>query len=299
MPVTKIEYKGWKNAVRLEAGGLELVVVLDVGPRIMHLGFKNGRNVFGEFPEQAGQSGEAKWMLRGGHRLWVAPENKPLTYELDNGPARYDEIPGGLRILQSPGPLTGIQKIMEIKYLEKEKKVSVVHTLKNAGSKAVACAPWALSVMAPGGLAMIPLPGVEAPGDRVTPNQNWALWSYTDLADRRWAIGSEYILLRHDATRGPTKIGIGQRDGWMGYLVDGHLFLKYFHRIEGAEYPDFNVNCEVYADERIVELETLGPLASLEPGQSASHEEQWALFKDIPDCTNEEEVQLEISSYVL
>ena len=63
--------------MRLTGGAWELVIVLDVGPRIMHFGFKGGANVFGELDEQLGKSGEASWMLRGGHRLWVAPEHKP------------------------------------------------------------------------------------------------------------------------------------------------------------------------------------------------------------------------------
>jgi hypothetical protein len=92
---------------------------------------------------------------------------------------------------------------------------------------------------------------------------------------------------------------LAEREGWIAYLVDGYLFVKHFHRVEDAQYPDNNVNCEIYTDERILELETLGPLTDLKPGQSIQHEEQWSLFKDVGECTNEEEVEVNVLPFVM
>jgi hypothetical protein len=33
----------------------------------------------------------------------------------------------------------------------------------------------------------------------------------------------------------------------------------------------------VYVDDRFIELETLGPLVTLEPGATTTHREQWSL----------------------
>jgi hypothetical protein len=49
-----------------------------------------------------------------------------------------------------------------------------------------------------------------------------------------------------------------------------------------VKYPDFGCNCEVYTDKHSLELETLGPLRTLEPEMAAEHTEHWWLFKDIP-----------------
>ena len=80
------DYHGWPNSYRITDGNIELVVTTDVGPRIMRYGFADGQNLFYECPPQLGGTGEPWWLLRGGHRLWIAPELIPETYALDNGP---------------------------------------------------------------------------------------------------------------------------------------------------------------------------------------------------------------------
>jgi len=55
---------------------------------VIRYGFIGGQNVFKEFADQLGRSGEATWQPRGGHRIWIAPEVVPDTYARDNGPVR-------------------------------------------------------------------------------------------------------------------------------------------------------------------------------------------------------------------
>lgn len=285
-----IEYGGWKRNIRVSNGRLELIITLDVGPRILHFGACGCGNVFSVFPEQLGRKARGKWMLWGGHRLWVAPEHKPRTYELDNGPIELERIRGGVRVVAPPGPITGLQKSIEIRFDDRSNGVEVAHTLTNTLRRPVECAPWALSVMAPRGLAILPLPPVVSHDDRVTPNQNWSLWSYTDLSDPRIRVGSKFVLIRQDPRRGPTKLGMAQREGWVGYLRRGELFVKLFARDDRGLYPDGNVNLEVYTDRRILELETLAPLGALKPGASATHKERWHLFQGVPACASERDV---------
>ncbi|MFH0953493.1 MAG: hypothetical protein V1873_04100 [Verrucomicrobiota bacterium] len=294
MAVEMVPYGGWQKNLRLANDETELIVTLEVGPRIIHYGFKKGRNIFGEFREQRGGKGEAKWMLRGGHRLWVAPEQKPRTYELDNRAVQFREIEGGVSVVAEPGLLTRLRKAMDIRMAEDRNEVTVVHRLTNEGKTPVECSPWALTVLAPGGTAIIPLPPFELRDDRWTPNQNWSLWSYTNLADPRWNIGSRCILLKQDPKRGPTKLGLAQREGWAAYLLDRRLFVKWFERKAEGVYPDGDVNFEVYADQRILELETLGPLAELAPGESVSHEERWALYRNVPRCATQKDINARI-----
>src|SRR5882757_10175999 len=86
--VQKTEYKGWKNCYRVSNGEVELIVTADVGPRVIRYGFVGGQNLFKEFKEQLGKSGEKAWQARGGHRLWIAPEAVPESYALDNTPVK-------------------------------------------------------------------------------------------------------------------------------------------------------------------------------------------------------------------
>ena len=58
--------------------------------------------------------------------------------------------------------------------------------------------------------------------------------------------------------------------------------------ISGARYPDFGCNFEVFTNPDFLELETLGPLVELQPGEVVEHVEHWWLFGDVPSGENEE-----------
>ncbi|MDD5707579.1 MAG: hypothetical protein PHR35_16785 [Kiritimatiellae bacterium] len=285
-----VQFNGW-NAIRLANAQVELIVTRDVGPRILRFAYAGGTNVFAEFADQQGGTGEGEWMIRGGHRLWAAPEAKPWSYELDNVPYEAaDEIENGVRVRQAPGPVTGLAKQMEIALAPDENKVTVKHTLTNQSRKRVKCAVWALSVMGPDGQAVIPLPAKIPHTERLTHNQNWSLWGYTDLSDPRWSLGRDCLLFRQDRSRGPNKIGIAHREKWVAYQREDLLFVKYFDFQEGADYPDGGVNFETFSNEQMLEIESLGPLVSLKPGESATHVEAWKLSRDVPRCNNTADV---------
>jgi hypothetical protein len=105
-----------------------------------------------------------------------------------------------------------------------------------------------------------------------------AIWPYLDFRDPRWRFGTKFITLRHDPGRGPTKLGLAHKLGSVGYLNAGTLFVKRFEYREGQIYPDDGVNLETFTNEDMLEIETLGPLISLDPGQSVEHTERWELF---------------------
>lgn len=289
-----IAFNGWENNVRLANEEIELIITKDVGPRILRLAFIGERNVFAELDGQQGETGEDAWMARGGHRFWAAPEEEPKTYELDNTPIDVEEIPKGIRTIQPVGALSALAKTMDITLAEDANTVKITHILKNVSGAPVDAAPWALSVMAANGMAIIPMPERIPHTERLTHNQEWSLWGYTDFSDSRWTLGSRYIFFRQDPEKGPSKLGIAHREGWVAYHIDGFLFVKYFKRKEGATYPDGGVNFETFSNEVILELESLGELVTLEPGAAISHEENWALFRDIPPTATEDDADTHI-----
>jgi hypothetical protein len=287
-----VEFNGWPGCVRLSDGRTETIITTDVGPRIMRFAYVGGRNILKEIPEEQGGTGESEWKIRGGHRLWISPELKPRTYEPDNSPVKKEEIAGGVRLKQDPGPLSGIAKTLEVTLLPGPGELRVNHVLTNMNQQAVEVAPWAISVLAAGGTAVIPLPEKIPHTVRLTHNQEWSIWPYTDLADGRWQFGSSFIRLVHDPGKGATKMGMAHREGWAGYALNEVFFLKRFERIEGGVYPDGGVNLEAFANRDFLELESLGSLESIEPGQSAGHSESWQLHELPtgigPDCSEDE-----------
>jgi len=287
----KVTFNGWDNCVRLTNGTVELIVTTAVGPRIARLGYIGERNLFAEFDGQQGGSGEAEWMIRGGHRFWIAPEVKPTTYELDNSPITVEAIPGGVRTRQPTGPLSGCAKTMEITLAADRNRVTILHTLTNKGDKPIRLAPWALSVMAPDGMEVIPRPAFIAHTDRVLHNQEWSLWGYTDFTDPRWTLGQRYLFFRQDRAKGPNKLGIAHREGWVGYLLGEFLFVKRFGFDDGATYPDGGVNFETFSNEDMLEIETLGGLVDLAPGASVSLTEDWDLHRGVEQVETEDDAE--------
>lgn len=294
-----VEYKGWQHNLKLSNGLAELVITLDVGPRVIRYGYTGGANVFKEYREQLGKSGETEWQMRGGHRLWHAPEDLKRTYALDNSPVEWKELKnGGVRLTQKVEALTGVQKEMDITLDATSTAVRVVHRLRNTNLWDIELAPWALSVMAPGGAEIIPLPPKTPHPQGLAPNQQMIIWPYTDLSDKRWTWGERYLLLHYDAKKGPTKIGLAHKLGWVGYLNGGVLFVKALPYTEGQRYPDNGCNFETFTNQDFLEVESLGPVARLAPGQSVEHVERWWLMKDVKADLSEHAIEAHVKGKV-
>ena len=295
-----IEYRGWKNNFLLANDAAEIVVTLDVGPRVIAYRQPGGVNVLKNYDSMMGGTGEAEWQIRGGHRFWLAPEDLTRTYFPDNRPVKWEQI-GDLAVRFTPPPETeyGVQKVMELQLDQRSSRVDVKLTVTNIGPKPTELAPWGPTVMAPGGMEIIPLPAkynhpghpsnAKSPAD-YAPNQELILWPFFDFADTRWTFGSRYIFLRQDVNKGPTKIGLAHRMGWVAYLNSGVLFVKRFDYREGAVYPDLGTRYQTFSNEDMLEMETVGELVTLQPGQSASLVESWELFGGVAPVRTEADV---------
>ena len=286
--VEKVEYKGWKNNLKISNGTVELIVTLDVGPRIIRYGFVGGENALKEYTEQLGKSGEKDWQIRGGHRLWHAPEAQPRTYFPDNDPVEFKELPGaGVRLIPPPESIYGVQKEIDIRLDATGSKVTLVHRLKNISSWPIDLAVWSLTVTPQGGIEIIPLPKKVPHGESLLPNQLLVLWSYTDMKDPRISLGTKYITVRQDSNGHATKIGLRHTEGWVGYLRSGLLFVKRFDRQPGQHYPDLGCNFETFTNEDMLEVESLGQMTKFEPGSVVEHREVWELRKNVPAISDE------------
>ncbi len=116
MNVDYVSFGGWKNNLRLTNGQIELIVTLDVGPRIIsYRSVRGGTNVFKTFDDQLGGIGETDWKARGGHRFWLAPEDPILTYIPDNGTVEHRCVsPHEVELVNLPTDLLPVRKILTI-----------------------------------------------------------------------------------------------------------------------------------------------------------------------------------------
>jgi hypothetical protein len=151
-------------------------------------------------------------------------------------------------------------------------------------------------MMKAGGRAILPLPPRAAMDkDHFQSVGPLALWSFTDLADPRWALGTEFVQLYQQSNPGSRfqeqMAGIFNPAGWGAYFVDEMLFIKQASVIPGATYPDFGCNFEVFTNPEFRELETLGARVRLGPGETSVHTERWTLFRDVAAGEGEEWVR--------
>ena len=291
MNAKRVKYKGWPNCWRFSNRLVDLIVTADVGPHVIRFGFIEQDNEFFEVEETLGKTGGNEWRVYGGHRLWHAPEAEPRTYAPDNSPVKVESHDGFVRFIQPTEPTTGIQKELDVRVSPTEAQAEITHRLRNTNLWTVEFAPWALSAMAPGGTAIIPLPPRGPHPENLPPVNMLTLWAYTDMSDPRWTWGFKNILLRQDTSaKLPQKIGVMVLDGWAAYGRNDHLFVKHFAVAGGKRYADFGVNVEVFTNRQMLELETLGPLTQLAPAASVEYVERWSLFGGVRAPTNDTDV---------
>lgn len=291
MPIemTVVHYKNFGQCVKLENGLIEAIVTVDIGPRIIRFALKDGENFFHEDTEResavTGQPLEAifgehaTWYSYGGHRLWLSPEDMPLTYYPDNDPVHWERISGGIALTPPPQRVTDVQTRIELVMHEDKAEMQVRHFATNIGHSTKKRSLWALTVPKRGGLELIPQPTVNTVP---LPNRVLALWPYSKMSDERVFWGEKYITLRQDADiKKAFKFGLNNDRGWAAYFVNNGLFVKKYNHNPNGRYPDFGVSFETYTNNQVLEMETLGELADLAPGSTGFHSEEWMLFDKI------------------
>jgi hypothetical protein len=281
--IERIDFHGWANSWRMSNGEVELVLTGDVGPRVMRYGFAGGQNFFKEFAAQLGKTGEADWQPRGGHRLWIAPEDRVKSYAPDNDAVAIHVHEGEIACTGEVEALTGMEKKITVRMESKGTAVEVTHELRNAGAEPYYLAPWALTMMAPGGVGIHGFPPRGTHPEMLEPSNPLVMWAFTHLDDARWRLSRKYLVLRQDADNSnPQKLGTYNHHTWGAYLLSGDLFMKRSEAVAApAAYPDLGCTFETFTNADFLELETLGPLTTLAPGESVWHTERWSAHRGV------------------
>lgn len=247
--------------------------------RIISLTPKGKNNMLADLSQQAPVSTPyGDFHFRGGHRLWHAPESMPRTYIPDNDALKITNLPNGIMLETKTEMGTGIRKRIEINLAADRPSLTLKHTLINDGMWTVELAPWAITQFCLGGTVILPMPIGNTDPDGLLPNRQISLWPYTRINDPRLKLDDQFTLIKAEAIQQPFKIGYFNSSGWLAYWLDGILFRKSFEVNTEAFHPDNNCNAEIYCNDKFVELESLGGLIKLMPGQEVNHLEIWDVF---------------------
>ena len=289
-PTSKIQINTGINMTPNDFNGLPVHVLentflrletLTNSPRIVRLIPAGKSNLFANLGSQSQETPSGSFFFHGGHRLWHSPEALPRTYMPDNEGSVLSVIPGGVRIDQPTEPWTNISKSLEIHLNPNQPQVMVQHELRNDGPWTVEFAPWALTMFKQGGVAIFPQPQGNADPAGLLANRHMSIWPYNLSSDPRLVLRDDCILLHAQPSLPPIKIGYFNPHGWMGYWIDGVLFVKRYEAVSDGNYPDWGCNSESYCNHQFIELETLGQLVKLAPGATVVHHETWELYDSL------------------
>ena len=290
MQITECSFAGIPECLKISEGGIELIVTLSVGPRIISCRINGGENIFRVF-DNAGSADPAKWNIYGGHRLWIAPEIPGRTKVPDNRKVSWTQEGESIVFEAQEEPENRIVK--RITLVIEDGRVKLTHTIANKDLWAKDLSVWSLSVMAPGTTVVVPqeeyLAHGTGPGKSLLPVRSLILWGYTDMSDSRFTWGKKAIQLREAGGREgvPAKFGVLNKRNFAAAFNAGGCMVKRFEYIDGADYPDMGCNWEFYTTPGMLEVETLSPMYRVEPGCEVSSSEVWELYEEIPPFVRE------------
>ena len=269
------------NCVRLSNDLLTVWITTDVGPRILGLSLAEGENLFVVSPEaRIPVKGQGDYSLRGGHRLWYAPEIPETTYITDDKPVEITLLENGAEVIQEVDEKTGIQKSIKVILSEELAQITIDHKLLNTGRESFRLAPWAITMMRTGGLGMIPLQTKTDDENGLWPNRDLVLWPYTKINSPHINLRDRAVAIKAEMAEGALKVGASNPLGWLAYSLDGTLFVKKTAYQAGANYLDRGASSQIYCNPNVIELESLGPVVDLGPGECTTHQEIWQVYPE-------------------
>jgi hypothetical protein len=251
----------------IENDFLRVDYLTTTGPRISGLYAKGvDGNILAETPDVHWPTPHGEYFLRGGHRLWIAPENPFYTCPEDNVivVAQNDLV-----ILRSTIDVSGLEK--EIHFHLNKNCVELTHRVTWHGNEPIAFAPWAITQLRLGSMAILP----QSHSDGLQPNRNLVFWPYSQVNDERLELHNDLILVHGRGREQAFKVGNNNSHGWIACSLDNALFVKRFTVNNTQQYPDMGCNVEAYVKDSCLELETLGALTILKPNESVTHKEIW------------------------
>lgn len=273
-----MDFYGWPT-LALENQHLRLRCLAHAGPRLVSLEWVGiSGNLLAETPDIYWQTTQGIYRLFGGHRLWLAPENPEFSYAPDDTGLVACSLPTGLLLEQAEARPDGLHLSMELQLHPDRPVLTIHHRLRNVGEQPVQAAPWAITALPLGGIALLPTPNICRNGNPWIPNRQVVFWPYTQSLDPRLKWQDEGWLVLGKPALPACKIGSFCRSGWIAYLRQGILLNIRFQVFPDSPHTDLGCNAEIYCNNRFLELETLGPQSILQPGQQVIHTETWEVI---------------------
>lgn len=283
--VKRIDYHGWPGAYQLSNGTVELVFVPQIG-RVMRYGRVGGPNLLWEKKELRGKTfhpttAKKEWTNFGGDKVWPAPQAHwtwPPDPFLDGSLHQVEVLPGNrLKVTSQKSMAKSIRIVRDIALDPTGTGVTFRNTMENVGDQDVDWSVWEVTqVVVPERAELASHKGGHFPA---------GIYIFKDYAPKTRVLENDgkVIRFRWNETKNG-KIGSDSPAGWARAVIGGELFTVSAKLESGLDYPDDGCAQEIWsnpAPDRYMELELLGPIRKLQPGDAQTLVTHWKLSRAV------------------
>lgn len=286
MPIRPITFAGL-DAVELATPALRLVAVHGIGPRLAWFGRPDGDNLLlwdDATPPRYVRTAPGKaWTLRGGHRVWTAngpADESEETYRPDDQPGSCTTRADGFTVSGAHDPEVRTRRSIAVTVLADD-RLQIDNILVNEGDMLYACGLWALTCSKPNPSTRYVIPLGDGTGwdtATITVFRCWAGHGTGSFREEQFELADDaYVLTPRGRetkrmVRSPAgRIAMVDAERDCTFCIDGG------YAADGSYPGGANLAMYVGPGNFMVEMETMGPLAVLKPGQRIVHRQVWSL----------------------
>ena len=303
MTIKQSEYQGVQT-ISVSTEMVEMHISLDFGPRICALSIAGQESLL-LWPEDTKQyarqveSRDESWYLRGGHRVWLArgmADESEETYFPDNQPATYEIENNSVMVWGAIDPVNRVQRGIRVSVIDKQ-RFTIDNIAKNHSDMLFSAGIWALSctLPGPGSKYYVPLgDGSSFDTATITLFKEWAGHGQKIFADDQFTVNDDCMVLHPGGKENKRMVLSAASCLALNDTQRDCAFIMATDFEPQATYPaNANVAMYIGEDNFMVEMETMGALACLKPGQELCHQQRW-YFQDsaLSDPNRENILQL-------
>ena len=282
--VKKVEAFGYKNCIALENKLVKVILDPNVGGRILTYEL-NGKNILFENPSLNGKTwkeGGPTFEVSAG-RFDIGPE-KTTPFRASFFNTWKGEIIGknSARLISPKDSILGVELIREFYLDENSSHLKCVQHIKNISDTIQNYAHWSRTFAKGGGICLVPLnPNSRLPKGYANYQFGTSLIDFNPPEEPALCV-RDGILEILETPKHP-KFVMDSNQGWIAYNTkDDLLFIKTFKANENTIYGDMmnnQVSIWYYKNEKC-EIEPIGPIKTILPGEIVSFTENWYLFEN-------------------
>ncbi len=264
--------------------------------------------------ENQGDGSLAAWNNYGGDKTWPAPQgwdndqqwHGPPDPILDTGRYELDALESNgekalVRMVSPADEQTGVQISRQFTIRQGSSRVQLDLAFTNILNKRIRWSIWDVVQLRAerrtpeGKLAFDPNCFVTAPLNSSSRFSRGFKVMFGEAENPQWQIDEQNGLFKGQYLWEIGKVGIDSHAGWIAFSqgTEGYAFVERFQYEEGGEYPDDGVTLECWTvgagqvanldysatEIYLMETEVLGPLRTIEPGDSSSLSIEWGVCR--------------------